>query len=228
MSEPTKFGKFLRWVGVIFLGLTGFFHLMGGAGTTCAALAAERWDSMAGIVPYKWVYQLFVVVTLAIAIYTIRAAIRFAKSKPNAYRQAVYILLIGAVVTVVHVFTSRSLRGASMPNDARLYLDLLTLVIFSLFLIPGLRNQMNLDGTAGEVDGGASIGSAFVLMGSIALTIQLWMGPTHTWNGVNYADVWRTELTLFGVGLVLAGITMLLNSILIPVKGIGEPVGIQN
>jgi hypothetical protein len=213
MSEMTKFGKVLRWVGVILLGFTGFFHLMGGAGTSCVALAAEKYDSMTGIIPYKWAYQLFVVVTLAIAVYTIRATIRFARGKPKSYLQAVVILIIGAVVTAIHVFTSRALRGSSMPNDARLYMDLLTLVVFLLFSIPGIRNQMNLNGGNGQEDGGASIGSAFILMGAIALTIHIWMGPTHTWSGVNYADVWHTELTFVGVGLLLAGIPLLLNAV---------------
>ncbi len=82
MSEPTKFGKFLRIVGLILLSLTAIFHLMGGIGTTCVALGAEKYDSMAGIIPFKWLNQLFVVVTIAIAVYAIRATIRFARSKP--------------------------------------------------------------------------------------------------------------------------------------------------
>ena len=74
-------GKFLRILGLILLGLTAFFHLMGGIGTSCVALGAEKYDSMVGIVPFKWLYQLFVVTTIAIAIYAIRATVRFGKAK---------------------------------------------------------------------------------------------------------------------------------------------------
>ena len=79
MSGPTKSGRVLKIVGIILLGLTAVFHLLGGVGTTCVALGAENYDTMLGIVPYKWVYQLFVVGTTAIAVLGIRATIRFAR-----------------------------------------------------------------------------------------------------------------------------------------------------
>jgi hypothetical protein len=44
-------GKFLRFVGILLMGLTAAFTIMGGAGTTCVALAAENWPSMAAITP---------------------------------------------------------------------------------------------------------------------------------------------------------------------------------
>jgi hypothetical protein len=43
-------------------------------------------------------------------------------------------------------------------------------------------------------------------VGLLALTIQFIMAPTHTINGVNYADVWHTALTAIGLALILSGI----------------------
>ena len=44
MKNTSKLGKVLRITGLILLGLTAFFHLMGGIGTSCVALGAEKYD----------------------------------------------------------------------------------------------------------------------------------------------------------------------------------------
>jgi uncharacterized ion transporter superfamily protein YfcC len=53
-------------------------------------------------------------------------------------------------------------------------------------------------------------GLAAITCGAIALTIQYWMGPTHTIGGVNYADVWHLPLQIIGWVLVLGGMAALL------------------
>jgi hypothetical protein len=47
-------GKFLRFIGIVFMGLSAAITFLGGARTTCVALAAEKYDSMVAIAPYKW------------------------------------------------------------------------------------------------------------------------------------------------------------------------------
>lgn len=212
MSVPTKFGKVMRIVGIILLGLTAVFHLMGGIGTTCVALGAEKYDSMTGIVPFKWLYQLFVVVTIGIALYAFRATIQFARRKDKAYKNAVIVLVVGVVITGIHVAASQMLRGKSMPNDARLYMNILTLIVFLLFRISKLRDAMALDSSAGTGDG-SGLGAAFILMGLTVLTVQIWAGPTHTFDGVNYADVWHNELLAVGGLLIFIGIPFILKAI---------------
>lgn len=222
MNESSKLGKVLRTIGLILLGLTAFFHLMGGIGTSCVAFGAEKYDSMTGIVPFKWLYQLFVVVTIAIAVYAIRATVNFGKAKQGSYRLAIIILVIGLVVSTIHVIASRMLRGNSMPNDARVYMNALTLIVFALFYLKGARQALGLDRPGdGEASGGG-IGAAFVLMGFISLTVHLFAGPTHTWNGINYADVWHTELQFAGWGLVLLGIGWIAVSVLKPAGKLAE------
>jgi hypothetical protein len=34
----------------------------------------------------------------------------------------------------------------------------------------------------------------------------LWVGTTHTWEGVNFADVWHTQLAVLGWGLVVGSL----------------------
>jgi hypothetical protein len=184
--------------------MTSIFHLMGGVGTSCAAFAAEKFE-MFDIVPYQWAYQLFVLITTVIAILMIRATVQFAKSKEKAYRQAVILLVVGLVITLVHVFVSRAVRGASMPNDARAYLNILTLIVLLLFNIPSIRNQMGFDAPDGGADSGAPLGIVAVLMGFVLLTIHIFAGPTHTWDGINYADIYHIQFQILGWFLVLTG-----------------------
>jgi hypothetical protein len=189
---------------------------MGGIGTSCVALAAEKYDSMVGIVPFKWLYQLFVVVTIAIAIYAIRATYRFGKAKQGSYPQAIIILIIGLVVSLIHMIASRMLRGASMPNDARVYMNALTLIVFALFNLKKARQALGLDVPGGADASGGGVGAAFTVMGVMALTVHLFAGPTHTWGGINYADVWHTELQFAGWGLILLGIGWIAAAVLKP------------
>lgn len=216
MSGPTKFGKFLRIVGLILLGLTAIFHLLGGIGTSCVALGAEKYDSMSGIVPYKWAYITFVVLTIAIGIYGIRATTRFSRNKEKSYQDAILFLLVGIIVSTIHMFTSRALRGTSMPNDARVYMNALTLIVFALFNFRKLRKIMAIDSNIEIESGSGGLGVALVVMGLTTLNVHTFMQTTHTWNGINYADVWHTQLQIAGFGLVIVGISLALTSILKP------------
>lgn len=200
--------KLLRILGIVLMGLTAVFTLMSGAGTSCVALAAERFGpNMAPIAPYKWLYILFVLVTLAIGVMGVRAVVLLVKSRPNAYRYTLITLVAGTVVGVVHMLVSRALRGKSMPVDAVVYTTLITLAVFLLFRLPGLR-QMTDYSKSGSASGTGG-GLAAIMAGAAVLTVQYWAGPTHTWGGVNYADVWHNAFLIAGWGLVLVGSLLL-------------------
>jgi hypothetical protein len=208
--------KLLRFIGIVFMSLTAFFTLMGGIGTTCVALAAEKYGSMAAIAPYKWLYVLFVLVTTAIGVMGIRAVILLIKRRANAYNYALLTLVLGVVVGVIHMLVSRSLRGSSMPVDAVVYTTVLTLIIFLIFRIPPVWAKMNFS-NASKNEETTSGGVAAIVCGVMALTIQYTMAPTHTISGVNYADAFHTAMTLTGVGLLLLGISLLaLNLAVLP------------
>ena len=52
-------------------------------------------------------------------------------------------------------------------------------------------------------------GAAAILLGWMTLTIQYMMGPTHTWGGVNYANVFHALLTAAGIALLVFGATLI-------------------
>lgn len=197
-------GKLLRFIAIVFMGLTAVFTLMGGIGTTCVALAAEKYDSMASITPYKWLYVIFVLVTTAIGVMGIRAVVLLIQRKPNAYRYSMIALVSGVVVGVIHMAVSRALRGSSMPVDGVVYTTLLTLIIFLILRIPPVWSKVDFT-KAKKGESETAGGTAAIVSGLLALTIQFWMAPTHTLAGVNYADAFHAAMLVSGASLLLIG-----------------------
>jgi hypothetical protein len=225
MKQQNLAGKILRFTAVVLLGLTASFHLLGGIGTSCVALFAERWDSMAALAPYKWLYLIFVLVTVAVSIFSIQATVWFAKGKGGAYRYAVLILIVDLFVTAAHVVASKALRGSAAPANVRLYLNIFTLAYFLVIGSPRLLPSRPLGDHPGR-SGGTSLGPAFIIMGLALLTVQWWAGPTHTWaDGINYADVWHGQLMAAGWVLVtVGGVIGLRKSIKVTLAGLQEDV----
>ena len=202
-------GKVLRWVGIILMGLTAAFTIMGGAGTTCVALAAENYDSMVEIAPYKWLYVIFVIATIAAGVMMARATVMLVKRKPNAYRDTIIALIAGIVVGVIHIVVSRNLRGSSMPVDAVVYTAVITLIVFLIFKIPSIWAKVDYT-QAPKGDNETAGGVAAIVSGGLAFTIQYMMVATHTMNGgINYGDAFHTSMTIVGSGLVLGGISLI-------------------
>jgi hypothetical protein len=211
--------KVLRLTGIVFMSLTALFTLMGGAGTTCVALNPTGYEGKyAGIAPYQWLWFLFVIIGVAAGIMGVRAIIMLNKGTRNAYRTTIVALLLGTVVNAVHMIASRNLRGASMPVDAVLYTNILTLVIFLLLRIPGIWQGVNYEKAEEEESAGReAAAAALATCGLLSLTIQYWMAPTHTINGINFADV--SLFTLSGCGLIVASVVV----VLVPIRASDPP-----
>jgi hypothetical protein len=212
MARNSWWGKLLRIVGIVLMGLTAAFTLMGGAGTSCIALNPTGFGGkFSGIAPYQWLYILFVLVTVAIGVMGVRAVVILSQGKKNAYRYALIALIAGTVVGAIHIFASRALRGGSMPVDMVVYTTVLTLVVFLIFRIPAIWQGVDFEKPAGDKPTGKSAAAiALVASGVLFLTIQFIMAPTHTITGVNYADVWHLALSILGGGLILTGTGMVL------------------
>ena len=207
-SRDKWWAKTLRIIGIVLMSLTAAFTILGGAGTSCVAMNPIGFgDKFAPIARVQWLYILFVLVTLAIGIMGVRAVVLLVKGTKNAYRYALIALALGILVGGGHMAASRFLRGSSMPVDMVVYTTLLTLIVFLLFRIPGLWQGVDYEKPAAEKKTGRQAAAiALGASGLLVLSIQFIMAPTHSIDGMNYADVWHTTLTLIGTGLVLAGI----------------------
>lgn len=212
MTQRTTGGKILRLVAIILLSLTAAFTLMGGIGTSCMALAASTFaedsENMAKLVPYQWLYAVLMVLTIAAAIYAIRATVRLVRARPRSYRDALVAILACLVLAAIQMTASRLLRGGSQPNDMRVYTSFLALLFFLLLRIPSLWQSARLEAPAAGGDGAAGA-AALIVAGAVLLTVHLWAAPSHTFSsGVNWADAWHLQLTALGWGLVAAGLVV--------------------
>lgn len=204
MSTNSFFAKFLRFIGIVLMALTGGFTFLGGVGTFCAAVFPQKYESMAGLIPFQWLYILFMLGTIAIGIWGIGAAIKLIKGTTDSYWMSLYALIAGVLVGGFHIYMSRMLRGKSMPVDAVVYTTVLTLAIFLLFKIPAIWQGVDFS-KAKASDNKKAGGAAAIVVGLFTLTVQYTMGSTHTWGGVNYADAFNTSMTVIGMGLLVLG-----------------------
>ncbi|MEA3351862.1 MAG: hypothetical protein U9Q82_14700 [Chloroflexota bacterium] len=201
-------GKFLRFVGIILMGLTAALTLLSGIGTTCVSFDAAQYEGMEAIAQYQWLYIFYVLAAVAIGIMGIRATVSLVRGKEKSYRDALIALGLGIVTGGVHIATSRVLRGSSMPLDFIVYATVLTLIIFLLFGIPKLRKLVDFERESDNVSGAAG-GMAAIVAGMLFLSVQMWAGPTHIFAGVNLADAFHTAMMISGVAFVLLGIGLL-------------------
>lgn len=210
MNPNSGFAKFLRITGIVLMALTAAFTLLGGIGTVCAALFTEAYAatsaSMAKLVGWGWLYTLFMLVTIAIGVLMARAVILLIRAARTAYRDSLMALVAGVVVGVIHIAVSRALRGASMPVDMVVASAVITLIVFLLFRLPGV--WAGVDFARGQGESKLSGGLSAIVLGGLCLTIQWVAGPTHTWNGVNYADAFHVALTSLGALLMVGGLAL--------------------
>jgi hypothetical protein len=210
MKRDSAISKILRWVGIVLMGLTSLFTLMGGIGTVCAALFPENFaadsEAMAALIGWEWLYIIFMLVTTAIGVMMVRATVLLIKGTANAYRDTIISLVAAVVVGFIHIYASRTIRGGSMPVDMVTYTAVFTLIVFLIFRIPFIWQGVNYEKPAGaKNDNGPAAVATLVLGGIMAFTIQYLVGSTHTFGGVNYGDAFHLSMTLIGLGLVLAG-----------------------
>jgi Ca2+/Na+ antiporter len=206
--------KFLRVTGILFMGITTVVTLLGGAGTTCVALNAAKYGpKFTPIANYQWLYILYVLIGIALGIMGFRATKQLVKGKENAEKSALITLIAGVVIGVIHIITSRALRGSSMPVDGVVYITALTLLIFLLFRLPKVREMDVFEETSSD-NGSAAGGMTAFVAAALVLSVQMWVGPAHLLDGVNYADAFHNALQVIGWGLFLVGVFLFSKALL--------------
>lgn len=205
--------KTLRFIGILLMGMTAVVTIAGGAGTTCVALNPNNFGpKFAAIADYQWLYILYVLVGIALGVLGIRATIGLIKGRENAERESLILLAAGVAVGGIHIYTSRALRGSSMPVDGVVYITVFTLVVFLIFQLPKVR-ELGLflnDASDRDTAGGMTSFAAAALI----LSVQIWAQPDHIVGGINLADTFRAALTGIGAGLILLGVGLLAKSLL--------------
>ena len=206
MGEKKTKNTFLHVLAVILLSLTAAMTLLGGAGTTCVAFAAENFgERMAPLIPVKPIFQILVVVSLAAAVFGIITAFRLGKGRAGAYRNSLIFLVVGLAASAVQFYFSLTLRGSTAPNNMRMYLTAFTLLFFLALRIPGIWEKVRLDRSAGSGATALGGGMALFLCGLLTLTTPLWGATTHIIDGYNTVYELYYPLIIAGSLMMFAG-----------------------
>lgn len=206
-STPSSGGKVLRTVAIVLFALATFFNLMGGIGTSCVALNPTRWGpGMAKLAPYQWLYILLMISATAVAVWGILVTLKLARGQRNAYRDALWVLMLSGILAGVQTYVSIALRGKGAPQNLRYYLTTLVLVVFLLLRLPPIWRLINGFMGNGKGNWQKPAGLAAFTGGLVMLTTPLWATPTHIGpDGVNWVSVLRTPLLAGGIALALGG-----------------------
>lgn len=201
--------KTLRVLALLALSLAAVFNLLGGAGTSCVAINPGRFESMASLAPYAWLYWIFTVAGIATGLYGAIAINALVRRAPRSKRHILFSLLAQLAVASAHTYASLSLRGSGAPANMRAIVTGAALILFAFAHWFGSFDPAEKDATE-DADNprepvaeiaGCALGAAAVLLGMERL-----MALTHTFGGINYAAVWHNGLVVSGFCALGAGI----------------------
>ena len=202
-------GKILRIIAIILMGLASALMILGGIGTICIAFWPEKYPSLAMMAQVKPIFQVAAITTIIAGLLGVWITIRLRRFTERSYLYAVLILLLSLATAGVKMYFSSKLRGSVAPTNIRFDFSLIVLIYFLILRIPGLWEKVKYTARSQDDEGNAGAAIAAIIGGALTLTVQYWAGPTHTMGGVNYADVWHTQLAVIGWALVLGGIAFM-------------------
>lgn len=159
-----KGGKGLRTLGIVLMAITAAMNILGGVGTVCAAFLTKKFPPMWALYDYRLLYQALMIITILLGIAGVWAAVCLGRGAKRAYWNAVILLVVGTIVAGVHVYASLALRGKAIPANFKLYANALTLLVFLIFRLPGLRSRVNF-GRPTEKGSQAASGGLAAIMG---------------------------------------------------------------
>jgi hypothetical protein len=205
-------GKVLRTIGIIFFALATVMNLLGGIGTSCAAFLTKQYPPFSALIKQnmQWLYQGLVVTTVLIAVVGIWVLIELIRRKEKAFRDALIVLVVGIILAGIQYYYSLQLFGKAAPTNVKFYSNVIALIIFMIFLIPGIREKISFSNKDSGTDKNTAGGLAAIIAGIILLTTPVWAGLSHTYHGVNWVNLLQTELNISGILLIGGGAALLM------------------
>jgi hypothetical protein len=209
-------GKGLRTLGIVLFAMTTAMNILGGTGTVCAAFLTEQYDmvSIMSPVDYRWLYQTLMIVTVLIGLVGIRATVALIRGRKRAFQNALILLVVGTFVSGIHFYASMSIRGSATPANMKFFANVISLILFVVFGLPGMRERVNFDASRDSQSQMTSGGLAAILTGILLLSVKFWVGDSHVYEGNYWVDVIKTPLLIGGSALTLSGILLLTKLVL--------------
>lgn len=203
--------RILRGIALTLMTITLLLTIIGASGTVCLAFGAENYKGYEALIPFKWLYQIFVYIKFAIGFWGIYVIYTLFKGREKAYRNALIILIVGVLVAATQMTTSHLLKGSTMPVDVRFYLTLFTLIIFLLIKHPAIWSKVDFTWSRKGESKKTVAGVSMLLSGIITVTTPIWAVSSHiTPDGYNLVNVLAVPLLYGGASLIVLGIGTLI------------------
>ena len=203
-------GKGLRIFAIVFMGMTAAMNILGGIGTVCAAFLTKDFPPMWAFYDYQLQYQILMITTILIGIAGTWVTIRLVKGAPKAFINALIILVVGTAVSATQYFASVAIRGKGVPANVKFYTNAVTLLIFLILALPSIRKKVDFSKPMSRGDKSSASGLTAFIAGVSMLTINIWVGTSHTFQGANWVDVLKTPLIVGGSLLTIGGFVLML------------------
>jgi hypothetical protein len=206
MNQNT--GNAFRITAIVFMGMTAAMNILGGIGTVCAAFLTKDYPPLWEILiqDYQLQYQVIMIATIIVGIINVWVLIKLVRGSSTAYRNALIILVIGSLLGGTQFFTSKAVLGKATPANIKFYTNLVTLLIFALISLPGIRAFVDFSKPSSKTDNAASGGLAAIVAGGTMLSIYWIVGSSHIYMGDNWVDVLQAPLIIGGLILTLSGL----------------------
>ena len=203
--------RILRGIALTLMSITVLLTIIGASGTVCLAFGAENYEGYEALVPFKWLYQIFVYVKFGIGFWGIYVIFTLFKGREKAYRNALIVLIVGVLVAAAQMTTSHLLKGSTMPVDVRFYVTLFTLLIFLLIKHPAIWSKVDFTWSRKGESKKVVAGVSMLLSGIITVTTPIWAVSSHiTPEGYNLVNVLAVPLFYGGASLIVLGIGTLI------------------
>jgi hypothetical protein len=161
-----------------------------------------------------WLYQGLVITTVLIGLVGIWVTIQLARGKKNAFRNALIVLVIGTILAGIQFYYSLQLFGKATPANVKFFSNVVTLILFLIYLIPGIRERVSFSKNNGGTDKNTAGGLAAIVVGILLLTTPIWVGPSHLYQGENWVNLLQTPLYISGILLTGGGLALLMRVVI--------------
>jgi hypothetical protein len=154
------------------------------------------------------------IITILIGLVGIWATLALVRGKNRSSQNAVIVLVVGTIVAGIHFYASTSIRGSATPANMKFFANVITLIVFQIFGLPGIRARVDFSEPGDRTTQMTSGGLAAFLVGILTLTVRIWVGSSHIYEGVNWVDVLKMPLSVGGSSMVIGGLVLLYRPIM--------------
>ncbi len=207
-----KSARTWKIVAIVFMGMTTAMNILGGAGTVCAAFLTKQYPPMWVFMDYQWLYQSLMILTISIGIAGVWSIIQLIKGGENVFRNVMIILIVGTILGGTQYFASMAIRGKGVPANIKFYINLATLLLFLVMNSPIFKNKIDFSKPIKKSDKTMAGGMAAFIAGILVLSVFVWAGPSHTYQGVNWVEAFLIPILVNGTFLTVGGLIALTKS----------------